>query len=229
MTREEILSAINDKNYQALLDIYDKYKIDRKFDAFFNVSNPDTMRVNMLVQKVKDIFRKIEQSGGFQQNTEVQIKNIEVTKLDFKKKKAPTKERVVIDSNPHVNRADLPSELQKVYDENGKMYGEMKSMHAALKVETNEEKRKVLANDLTLLEDNLNANWTKIDNWYQDFKEGNFKPENTDSDPVAIANKIGAAKRYLGRYSKSEKPEQIEKCKEYSEFLAKLKIKFSVK
>lgn len=229
MTREQVITAINGSDYQALLDIYKKYKINNKFDAFFS-GEPDTMRQNMLIQKVKDIFRKLEQSGVFAKPV-VEVPQITVKPLDFKKPAAKTKtiERVVIDSNPHVKREDLPEKLQKLYDENGKMYGEMKSKHAALKVELKEEKRKALVCCLSEYEDMINHNWSVIDKWYQDFKEGKLQQEKTEDDPVLIANKIGAAKRYLGRYSKSTKPAQVEKCKEYAEFLNNLNIKFTIK
>jgi hypothetical protein len=231
MTRDQIIKALSGDDYQALLVIYKKYKINNKLDAFFaQQQNPsrDHLNFSMLHRKVKDIFRKLEQNNAF--NNEDQSFNrtetdaeISVRETNFKPKNIV---RPVIDSNPHVNRADLPEDLQFIYDQNGKMNSEMKSKHALMSVETNDANRKVLVNELCELEDKMNANWSKIDKWYQDSIKDKKDEASAANDPVKTANKIEAAKRYIDRYYDSKKPVTIAEVQERTKYLKSLGIDY---
>jgi hypothetical protein len=166
-------------------------------------------------------MRKLEQNNGFaNENTISEQQNdpeILVRPLKFTKDK--TIERPIIDSNPHVNRDELPEDLQHIYDDNGKMNGEMKSKHALLKVETLADKRKILLNELASLEDSINANWSKIDKWYENFKTGKKAEPQKELDPIETAKKIEAAKKYIDRYYNSKKPATIAEVNERTKYL----------
>lgn len=234
MTKNQIIAAINGDDYQVLLSIYNKYKINNKFDEFFaQQKNPpkEHMHFSLLLGKVKDIFRKLSQTDGFDVNNEISAQNVlennEPTRdpiiiktLDFKNQKSKSIERVIVDSNPHVNRDELSEEMQKLYDDNGRMNQEMKSKHSLMKNEPDTEKRKILVNELAALEDLINANWSKIDSWYQEFKNGNKDSESSKQlTELEMSNKIQAAKKYMDRYFDSKNPKTIAKFNEYKTFM----------
>ncbi len=228
MTREQIVQAINGDNYQALLVIYNKYKINNKFDQFFAQQlNPEKeyMHFKMLHSKVKDILRKLDQNNGFQKvSNKSGEPEISVRPLDFKKDKI--KMRPVVDSNPHINRSELTEALQQLYDDNGRMNQEMKSKHAAMRVEKKADKRKILVNELSVLENKINHNWVVIDEWYKEFKTSKEKTNPKELTPVETANKIEAAKRYIDRYCTSTKPATITEVNERTKYLKTLGIDY---
>lgn len=224
MTKKNILDALNGNNYAELLSIYNKYKIKKDFDIFFEQNknaDKNSIHFKILHSKVKDILRKLEQSNSFEIDNEKNIPEISVNKISFKK----TIERPIIDSNPHVNRAELPENMQALYDENGRMNNEMKSMHAAMKVEPDIEKRKVYVTELCTLEEKINKNWEVIDKWYQDFKSG-IKVTEKKLDPLETNKKIEAAEKYMDRNFNSTKPKSIAKFNEYKNFLNEIGINY---
>jgi len=239
MTKSEIKQAINGTDYQPLLDIYNKYKIDKKYDKFFaEEQNPDinSLRFRMLLARVREMYRKLEQNNAFDpesvasetiavtdDNDEIEkSKPIIVKPLDLGKKTL----KVVVDNNPHIHRDKLSEEMQILYDENGKMNQEMKSKHALLNVATSDAERKELMDQLCELEETQNKNWATIDQWYQD-NIVNTKKEPAPKkvlEPAEIAKKIDAAKNYIARYDGSNKPIQMAKLKEYKDFLTEMKV-----
>ena len=61
MTKQQILDAINGTDYQSLLAVYHKYKINEKFDEFFaqqHQPGKEHMHYRMLLKQVQDINRK---------------------------------------------------------------------------------------------------------------------------------------------------------------------------
>lgn len=234
MTREQIINVINSNNYDDLLEVYNKYKIDKKFDQFFG-QGKDSLRLNMLLKRVKEIFRKLDQNKGFaepqaeatphveSEQPSIPEDNITVKELKIQNKKPL---RVVVDNNPHIHRDKLPEEMQILYDENGKMNQEMKSKHALLNVATSDSERKELMDQLCELEETQIKNWATIDKWYQD-NIVNPKKEPAPKkvlEPAEIAKKIDAAKNYIARYDGSKKPLQMAKLKEYKDFLTEMKV-----
>jgi Fe-S cluster assembly scaffold protein SufB len=250
MTRKQITDAINGSNYQALLDIYNQYKIDKKFDQFFSsVTNPDVKSHHflMLQSRVKEILRKLDNKKAFTPETEIAVpsketekvfvpsketekatepqhpKKITAVPLDLGKKKVT--EKVIIDSNPHINRDKLPEDMQKLYDDNGRMNQEMKSKHALLSVATSNEARKSLMDELCVLEETQCRNWETIDKWYHDNVVDPKAPiEEKPLEPAEIAKKIAAAKNYIARYDGSKKPLQIANLKKYKDYLTEMKV-----
>jgi len=194
MKREQIVYAINGTDYLALLDIYKKYKINNKFDQYFAQQQnaaKGSMPYNMLLRKVKDICRKLEQIDGFENdNSGIAQEQPEITVKPLNIKSDKSKERVIIDSNPHVNRADLPDNLKQLYDDNGKLSQEMKTKHALMKAEKTAEKRKGYLEELTSMEDKINKNWELIDKWYADFKAGKKEDSPSAPDPLAEKKKL---------------------------------------
>lgn len=240
MTRKQITDAIHGNNYQALLDIYNQYKMDKKYDQFFaGVTNPDATSHHflMLQSRVKDILRKLDNKKAFTQEPEIAVpsketekatepqppKKITAVPLDLGKKKVT--EKVIIDSNPHINRDKLPEDMQKLYDDNGRMNQEMKSKHALLAVATSNEQRKTLMDELCVLEETQCRNWETIDKWYHDNIVDPKAPiEEKPLEPAEIAKKIAAAKNYIARYEGSKKPLQIANLKKYKDYLTEMKV-----
>ena len=248
MTKNEVINAINSNEYTLLLNVYNRYKINKSFDIFFSKTcDKNSLQHRMLYGIVKDIFRKLLQSNGFDSEKEIIKKEEhtetkkqilpEVNKVDiiYEKPKisvreiklnSKTIERPIIDSNPHVNRAELPECMHALYDENGRMNNEMKSMHAAMKVEPDIEKRKVFVTEVCNLEEKINKNWEVIDKWYQDFKSG-IKVTEKKLDPLETNKKIEAAQKYMDRNFNSTKPKSIAKFNEYKNFLNEIGINYT--
>lgn len=239
MTRNNIIEAINSSNYQAVLAIYKLHKIDSKFDAYFNqVSepNPTDQHFKMLLSKVKDILRKLDQNGCFTTEGEtpeltknvnhsrpVTLPPILVEKLDFKKT-TTARERPRILSNPLINYEELPDNLKLLYDENGKLNSEMKSLHAAMRVEKEDVKRKELLDKICPMEETIESNWETIDNWYKKNKED---IDSAPLTPAEISNKIASAKKYIDRYYESKKPRIIAEYNNRIEFLKSINIEYT--
>lgn len=236
MTKSQVINAINSNNYDDLLEVYNKYKIDKKYDKFFaEEQNPDinSLRYRMLLARVREIYRKLEQNNAFDPDAIVaesvtgdkevisESKPIVVKPLAFPKNTG----KVVIDNNPHIHRDKLPEEMQVLYDENGKMNQEAKSKHALLNVVQSDAERKELMDQLCELEEKQVTNWAAIDRWYQDNIVDPKQPEPKKVlEPAEIAKKIDAAKNYIARYDGSKKPIQMAKLKEYKAFLTEMKV-----
>jgi hypothetical protein len=245
MTKKIFMELLNQGDYQTLLSLYDTYKIDTKMDNYFRqVETPaeDDLHYKMLLAQVRNIYRKLEINNLFELPPKaIEVKNIaDAVKMKpqakktvpepvvLQKKETPAEEtkeplelkvRPVIDSNPHVNRADLPEDLQAMYDENGKMNQELKSKHALMQAATTDAARKTYVNEIAALEENMRANWKVIDNWYAN------KDKKEDTLPTAeLMKKIKSAENYIRRYDGSKKTKQRETLTMYKEFLKQNKI-----
>lgn len=114
-----------------------------------------------------------------------------------------------IDKNPTVRYEDLPANLQVLFDENGRLAREMKSLHAELKLlkdlPDGKEKRAELARELVSRQKQSRANWNAIDTWWATHK--------SEEDAVAVAAREALAKdrrikanlNYIRRYYGKDK------------------------
>jgi len=90
-----------------------------------------------------------------------------------------------------------------LYDENGKMRGEMKTLHALLKDSgKTAEECKPLAEKLVKLEEKSKSHWAIIDKWWEESQTGEKKPDIGDT-----VKKVENYKKYIGRNINSEAPD----------------------
>jgi hypothetical protein len=120
-----------------------------------------------------------------------------------------------VDKNPVVRYEDLPEALQILFDQNGKMYSEMKAFHAELKlIKDNEQqkpRRAILAEEILKMEKTIRENWDVIDAWWK---------KHLEADPLKMAAEEALAKdrrikanlayirRFLGKAKAKEEVEQ---------------------
>lgn len=230
MTKEHFLKTIASGSYSDLLEIYNKYKINKAFDAFFSQPqnpSPGTMHHKMLLQRVKDIYRKLLQSNGFSlieskpvfnkpekastQNKPIQqpVPKIEVKQLNFK---AQAKERVQIKKNPSFYYDKLPDDMKVLYDQAGKLSSEMKSLHAEMRVlpgtADNDVRRKELVNEIAAKEEQMDKNWQIIDDWYN-------MPGNVEIEDIFTISKFDLKDGDLSLIPPAKFSVMIESCKSY--------------
>ena len=169
-----------------------------RFDKFFNNAKPGNstdIHFAMLRARVRDILRIMDQTSYKEREAEIiSIDNPDIgkiKKLDFSKKgmlseveASKTGEnknqniqdksvKVKIVKNDTVNYKRLPAELKVLYQENGTLESEKKSLHAkmrtmVLKNQAKERQNLLLA--MEKMEAKQKANWSRIDKWWNDNK-----------------------------------------------------------
>lgn len=123
--------------------------------------------------------------------------------------------RLRVKKNPTINYDDLPDDLKKLFDENGKLESEKKTVHAKMTALSaapeNNAKRKEYSNRLIQIEASQAANWKVIDDWWN----------NKDKDPEKTIELSPAEKAVK---AEREKQQRIENLKsQASRRTAKLK------
>ena len=124
-------------------------------------------------------------------------------------------QRLRVDKNPVVRYQDLPVNLQVLYDENGRMAREMKSLHAELKaikdLPDQKQKRGQLARELVQRSQKSRENWEAVDSWWAE--------HHAPQDPSALAarqalekdRRIKANLNYIRRfYGKPKNMPEVE-------------------
>jgi tellurite resistance-related uncharacterized protein len=162
------------KDYHEGVQLYKEAKVNPKKEKFFNVEEPEQIHRNMLFSELVNWDRvynkektKTEKKATEKQNPS---KNLSESrqKLDEINKDIANG-RMVIDKNPVVKYTELPEHLQEAYDENGKLYSEVKSLHAKLKSIPTDNKhdagREKLITEAVEKHKTIRANWKLIDEW----------------------------------------------------------------
>jgi hypothetical protein len=227
MNLQEIKTWLDNPNreYAIGLSIYNDYKPSRKFDDFFNVQNPhpESMQFKMLTQRVREIYRKIQQSPGLLKADPITVKPINID--DLKKKSGQRvnplgSDRPRIVTNPLVEVSQLPEELQQSYFENKNLTREIGVLHTELKAVPKDskfnDKRKALAETITKKDDARAENWEKIDIWWkgnklatdqqkQDFDDKKEELKVSIQEAKIIFNRIDSLKINITREEKRMK------------------------
>ena len=179
------------KNYKEGLKLFLGLKINPKKNAFFQNPNPQILHRGLLLAELSRynrIYNKapLKEEVSKKAKPSKQIKKISA-KLEIINKEIETG-RVIIDKNPHVSYDILPDELKKSYDENGKNYSEIKSLHAQLKSFPDDTdfdaKRRVLLNEIVTIQSDIRKNWDKIDKW------ASGQPIVDDNQPTIPSGKL---------------------------------------
>lgn len=168
-----------ERNYKTGLEIYNAYKSNNKFDNYFNVESPssESMQFKMLVQRVGEIHRKLEQNPNLIKSGPITVKPINTDELKKKfgervSQLDPKRPRVV--DNPLIDISQLPEDLQRLYLENKNLTKEIGQLHQELKAvpagEKYNAKRKTLADKITTKDDKRAENWSRIDTWWKENK-----------------------------------------------------------
>jgi len=180
MTLQNILTWLQNpaRDYKTGLEIYMEYRSNKKFDQFFQSVTepaPGSMQFKMLLQKVNEIYRKVQQNPGLTKPEPITVKPINIDELKKNKLDPIGSNRPRIVENPLVNVKELPEDLQKLYFENKALTKEISDLHTQLKAlpkdKRYDNKRKELANIICLKDDKRAANWLAIDTWWRDNKE----------------------------------------------------------
>jgi hypothetical protein len=134
---------------------------------------PDSMQFKMLVQRIGEISRKLEQNPNLIKADPITVKPVNIDELKKKSGQRisgidPKRPRVV--DNPFIEASKLPADLQKLYFENKSLTKEIGQLHQELKAvpkgDKFNNKRKELAQKITSKDDKRAANWKEIDTWW---------------------------------------------------------------
>ena len=119
-------------------------------------------------------------------------------------------QRPKIDRNPVVRYEELPVNLQVLFDENGRLHSEMKSLHALLKTlkeqPSERQQRALIARELVSRQGKSRSNWDQIDGWWAARHESVETPEDKAArEALEKDRRIKANLNYIRRYFGKEK------------------------
>lgn len=119
-------------------------------------------------------------------------------------------QRPKIDRNPVVRYEELPVNLQVLFDENGRLHSEMKSLHARLKTlkeqPSEKQQRALIARELVSRQAKSRSNWDQIDGWWAARNENVETPEEKAArEALEKDRRIKANLNYIRRYAGKEK------------------------
>lgn len=223
------------RTYQDGIDIYNLYKKDGNYDAYFaQVKNAPvtSLHFKLLMQQIIRIDRILDANPSMVKNVVPkketqkpdQVSNkahndapITVEKLNFNKTKI---DRVI--ENKNYNYHMMPDDIQNKYDRIKSIGREATALHAKLKVSNlSDNDRKQIAQEIVLLEDERNQKWQEVDVW------ANTPASQRENANIAeVTKKINAAKKYLDRNFNSKVPETIAKVTERLEYLKSCSIDY---
>ena len=202
MTRNELIQALNSRDYEVMHKAFMLHRKDKAYDNFFNagLQNKTALHINMLHSKVLCILKILDQNGYFEK-VEIKLPPIGVIKTPQKPKKQEPKDngtvsRPKVTKNPHVNYDDLSDNLKLLYDANVQMNGEIKSQHAIMVNSDDESVRADCRMKLEQLENQIHENWDIIDGRKELKKEEPLNPDDKDK----LVKRIMAAQRYVQRF-----------------------------
>jgi hypothetical protein len=234
MGKNERLSAwlrSGGKDYQEGVKIFCEISLDKEMIRFFAQKHPQKVHRSILLMKLSNYARihritaaalpekttviKSENLIQVKRNTDAKLKSVILPPEESAELAVPVIQRPKVDKNPVVRYEDLPEGLQILFDQNGKMYSEMKAFHAELKlIKDNEQqkpRRAILAEEILKMEKAIRENWDVIDAWWK---------KHLEADPLKMAAEEALAKdrrikanlayirRFLGKAKAKEEVEQ---------------------
>jgi len=135
---------------------------------------------------------------------------------DGKEKPSPAQGKPVtskprIDTNPVVKYDELPANLQVLFDQNGKLTGEIKTFHAELKAcgedPQKKDRRSELSQAIVSRQKTVRSNWEEIDGWWNS-RQDKTPEEKAAQDAIARQKRIQANLNYIRRYHGTVKENQ---------------------
>lgn len=198
------------KEYNEGLKIFKELNVNPEMTRFLTTTKPGKIQHSLLIRQLSE-YARLHNIKPLPIPLFVTPKP--VAKSD-KKKESKTSSRVKVDKNPSVRYEDLPVQLQVLFDENGKLSSEMKTLHAQLKAlryaSEKSGQRAELAKGLLARSKTLRNNWNQIDTWWNENK--------TRQDPATVAAQQAIEKdrrtkanlNYIRRYyNDSEKADEV--------------------
>lgn len=198
------------RSYKDGVQLFTDLNIDVKQLGFFTAKEPGKVHMSILFRKLENYARvngiKAQRTQGPVQK---QDKPVFIQRQDKPVKSVI--ERIRIDTNPTVKKEELPEDLQLMFDQNGLMNNEIKTLHAELKVAAGNnavsERVKALSNQIVHLKNQMRENWQKIDAWWNK-KNGKTPEQIAAEDAIRKKNRIVANLNYIRRYNSTTKPNQ---------------------
>jgi hypothetical protein len=214
------------KDYQEGVKIFSEISNDKESIRFFQQGKPGKIHRSILERKLTNYARihhvvpaPLPEKKPVEEkiHTQKHSKRMDEFSPDVLMQIETEKnviQRPMVDKNPVVRYEELPERLQVLYDENGKMYSEMKAFHAEIKQlkenESAKERREELAQEIVRREKSIRENWDVIDAWWA---------KNQEADPLKQAaeealskdRRIKADLAYIRRFlGKAKSKEEVE-------------------
>jgi hypothetical protein len=205
----------NARTYQDGVRLFTDLNIDVKQLGFFAAKDPGKVHMSILFRKLENYARvngiKSQATKTQEKKQELPVKPGKAPRIE--KPDKPVIERPRIDTNPTVKKEDLPEDLQLLFDQNGMMNNQTKTLHAELKVAAKNnagtERIKTLANQIVHFKNQMRENWQKIDAWWNK-KNGKTPEQIAAEDAIRKKNRIVANLNYIRRYNNTTKASQQE-------------------
>ncbi len=188
------------KEYNEGLKVFNELNVNPDMIRFFSTPKPGKIQQSLLLRQLIE-YARLHNIKPMPIPLGVTPKPVTQS---AKSKESRTSNRVKVDKNPSIRYEDLPVQLQVLFDENGKLSSEMKTLHAQLKsikhIIEKSDQRAQLAKGLVARAKTLRNNWNQIDTWWKE----NFEVQ----DPAKVAaqqaiekdRRIKANLNYLRRY-----------------------------
>jgi hypothetical protein len=203
------------QNYADGVSLLGKLNIKIPNIQFFETDSPSKMHVNLLYNYLVNFSRvhsiKIP-SKPIPSKRHSSIDSIPKS-LNQSQKILKLNERPKILKNPAVDYDLLPENLKLVYDRNSKLYTEIKSLHANLKIIAGlQDKERIasLASEIVSRSKDIREGWNLIDSWWNDSLR-NDPIENAKKEAISQDRRIKANLNYLRRnFGKPKFEKQLE-------------------
>jgi hypothetical protein len=209
------------RNYPEGLELYMMLGIDRNSEPFFRVTSPTKLHHSLLFRALAGYARRMDIKPG---PMPVPVKSVSVSNFSSNSNSVSVPdsgqfsaslpaggiERPKIDRNPVVRYEELPVNLQVLFDENGRLQSEMKSLHARLKTlkeqPSEKQQRAIIARELVSRQAKSRSNWDQIDGWWAARNENVETPEDKAArEALEKDRRIKANLNYIRRYFGKEK------------------------
>ena len=125
---------------------------------------------------------------------------------------SPDRKGIQIFKNDKVDYNSLPKDMQLLYDKNVKDYSLLKSLHAEMRVSTDQARNKQLAGKITKLEEEIQFGWKKLD----EFSDGKL-PEEKKETEADIIKQAQANIRFIQR--NKENPKKVQEVNRRRQWL----------
>ncbi len=201
------------KDYHHGLTLMKSLGIGVENPKFFDVPKPSKIHQSLLLRQLSEYARINGIKPAAIRANQLAVKPVVITnKVDTRVKHVPansSNKRPRVDKNPVVRYEELPANLQVLFDENGKIQGEIKSLHAKLKLLKDDPgvkaERGELAIQIVSRQKKNRSNWDAIDSWWagQDTEEDPI--EKVRREVLEQDKRIKANLNYIRRYHGKEK------------------------
>ena len=207
----------NKRNYHEGVSIMKALGISVDNPKFFDVEKATKIHESILLRQLSEYARVNQVKPEPMQVVSEKVVKPQSTKTTIPIIVQSGKiERPKVDKNPVVRYEDLPVNLQVLFDENGKLQGEIKTLHEKLKLLKNKadakDQRAKLARDIIQRQRKNRANWNEIDTWWAEQKvEQNQDPiELAKQEALEKDKRIKANLNYIRRFhGREEKKAEV--------------------